>query len=231
MQRAEKSPRSCYHEEGPPAWPGCTSRMEDLDLLGKGALAGLAISASVGPVNVLCISSAITKGRVAGLIAGLGAAAADTLYGTIAGFSISFIIDFLLREIFWVRLVGGLLLIAIGIGYCLKKPKSMRESSDKSAHSDWVTAFLLNLANPTTVLSFLAVLAVLGMGHRHEWWHTLILIAGIFSGAMSWWVTLAFIVGHFRDRFNDRSLLWLHRIAGAAIGGFGAVMMLLAILG
>ena len=66
--------------------------MEGLELLVRGALAGLAISAPVGPVNVLCISRTITKGRAAGLISGLGAAAADTIYGGIAGFSITLII-------------------------------------------------------------------------------------------------------------------------------------------
>lgn len=204
--------------------------MEDLELLVKGTLAGLAISAPVGPVNVLCISRTVTRSRAAGLISGLGAAAADTLYGAVAGFSISFIIAFLLREIFWIRLVGGLLLIAIGIGYYFKQPKPMVKGRGKSesAHSEWVTAFLLNLTNPTTVLSFLAVLAALGMSRQLAWWHTLILVGGIFAGSMLWWTTLALIAGYFRDRFNERSLLWMNRIAGLAIGGFGALTLLLA---
>ncbi len=202
--------------------------MEDLRLLVKGALAGLAISASVGPVNVFCLSRTIAKGRTAGLISGLGAATADTLYGAVAGFSISFIISFLLREIFWIRSVGGLLLIALGMQYYFKKPQSIKQSRGGSAHSEWAAAFLLNLTNPTTVLSFLAVLAVLGMSRPREWWHTLILVGGIFSGAMMWWVTLALVVGHFRERFNDRSLLLMNRIAGGAIGAFGAITILLA---
>jgi len=202
--------------------------MEDLELLVKGALAGLAISAPVGPVNVLCISRTITGSRAAGLISGLGAAAADTIYGAIAGFSISFIIAFLLRELFWIRLAGGLLLIAIGIRYYFKKPKSIKESRSQSVHSGLPTAFLLNLTNPTTVLSFLAVLAVLGMSRERSLWHTLLLVGGIFIGSMLWWTALAVIAGHFRDRVNDRSLLWMNRIAGLAIGGFGGITLLLA---
>ena len=202
--------------------------MQALELLVKGALAGLAISAPVGPVNVLCISRTITKSRFAGLISGLSAAAADTIYGAIAGFSISFIISFLLREVFWIRLFGGLLLIGIGIRYYFKEPGSMKETRVESAHSEMGTAFLLNLTNPTTVLSFLAVLAVLGLGGHLVWWHTLLLVGGIFAGSMLWWTALAFLTGHFRDRFNDHALLWMNRIAGMAIGGFGAITMLLA---
>jgi threonine/homoserine/homoserine lactone efflux protein len=202
--------------------------MEDLKLLVKGVIAGLAIAAPVGPVNVLCISRTIARNRAAGLISGLGAAAADTFYGAIAGFSISFVIAFLLRELFWIRLFGGALLIALGIRYYFKKPKPMEERRDQPAHSDWVTAFLLTLTNPTTVLSFLAVLAVLGMSKERSLEHTLMLVGGIFTGSMLWWTILALVAGHFRDRFNDRSLVWMNRIAGLAIGAFGAVTILLA---
>jgi len=202
--------------------------MEDVQLAVRGALAGLAISAPVGPVNVLCISRTIAQGRAAGLISGLGAAAADTIYGAIAGFSISFIIDFLLRELFWIRLVGGLILIGIGIVYFRKAPKPREERKEKPAHSEFVNAFLLNLSNPTTVLSFLAVLAALGLSRNQTWWHTLVLIGGIFGGAMIWWTVLALTAAHFRDRFSQRATVWMNRIAGLAIGGFGAATMLLA---
>ena len=204
--------------------------MKELELLLHGALAGLAISAPVGPVNVLCVSRTITKGRGAGIVSGLGAAAADTLYGSIAGFSISFVIAWLIREQFWIRLVGGMLLIAIGAVYYFKRPKSLQESTQrKSAGSDIATTFLLTLTNPTTVLSFLAVLAVLGLGEHRHWTLTLFLVIGIFTGAMFWWILLALLAGHFRERFNDRAVVWMNRIAAFAIGGFGLITMALAL--
>ena len=203
--------------------------MKVLELLLRGALAGLAISAPVGPVNVLCISRTITKGRLAGLVSGFGAAAADTIYGAIAGFSISFIISWLIEKLFWLRLVGGALLIAIGIVYWFKKPKSLKESSgNEDVHSDFVTTFLLTLTNPTTVLSFLAVLATLGLGEHRPAKLSFFLVLGIFSGSIIWWSFLAMISGHFRDRFTDRTVVWMNRIASFAIGGFGLVTMLLA---
>ena len=89
-------------------------------------------------------------------------------------------------------------------------------------------AFLLNLTNPTTVLSFLAVLAALGMSQERAWWHTLVLIGGIFAGAMVWWTILALVAARFRDRFDRRAQVWMNRIAGLAIGAFGAITILLA---
>ncbi|MBZ5725590.1 MAG: LysE family translocator [Acidobacteriia bacterium] len=204
--------------------------MTELELLLRGLVAGIAIAAPVGPVNVLCISRTIAKGWKAGLISGLGAAAADTFYGSIAGFSITLVIQFLVRELFWIRLCGGILLVTIAVVYYFKPPQHLdgrkRESADTS---DFAAALLLNLTNPTTVLSFLAVLAALGMSQHKSWGLTLFLVLGIFGGSMLWWIALTGVVHRLRHRFNDRSMLWMNRIAGLAIGGFGAVTLILAL--
>jgi threonine/homoserine/homoserine lactone efflux protein len=202
--------------------------MKQLELLLRGVLAGLAIAIPVGPVNVLCISRTLTGGRAAGIISGLGAATADTFYGAIAGFSISLVINFLIREKFWIRLVGGAVLILIGIAYWFKRPKSLKEEAEESSHSAYVTTLLLTLTNPTTVLSYMAVLAALRLGEPRPWTMTLFLVLGIFCGSMLWWIVLAMIAGHFRDRFDDRAVAWMNRIAAFAIGGFGVFTMAIA---
>jgi threonine/homoserine/homoserine lactone efflux protein len=202
--------------------------MHAIELLLRGVAAGVAISAPVGPVNVLCVSRTITKGWPAGIVSGLGAAAADTVYGSIAGFSISIVIGFLIREQSKLRLFGGILLVLLGFWYYFKKPDSLSNRGEgKADHSDFVTTFLLNLTNPTTVLSFLAVLAVLGLSEHRAAWLTLIMIGGIFAGAMAWWIILTGITNHFRERFNDGAMLWMNRIGGIAIGAFGVLMFLL----
>ena len=201
-------------------------------MLIRGVMAGVAIAAPVGPVNILTASRTLLKGPRSGLLSGLGAAAADTVYGSIAGFSISFVIGFLLREERWIRIYGGILLIAIGVWYFQKKPSSLKERRDEGGgHSDFVSTFLLTLTNPTTVLSYLAVLAALGAASRESVWHTVFLVLGIFSGSMTWWIILVMISNRFRNRFNDRTLRWMNRVAGFAIGGFGAASMILGLTG
>jgi len=200
--------------------------MRAIEIVIQGLIAGLAISASVGPVNIFCISRALSKGRQAGVVSGLGAAVADTIYGSIAAFSISYIIHFLIHQEFWIRLLGGSLLIAIGIVYYFRPPKPLETPGDSSRSNFWA-AFFLNLTNPTTVLSFLAVLAALGTsGYRG--WLSLYLVEGIFAGAMLWWILLAVVASHFRQRFNHRAMLWMNRIAGIAIGAFGIVTVILS---
>jgi hypothetical protein len=45
---------------------------------------------------------------------------------------------------------------------------------------------------------------------------------------MLWWILVALIAGHFRDHFDDRTVLWMNRIAAFAIVTFGVLSMLSA---
>jgi threonine/homoserine/homoserine lactone efflux protein len=202
--------------------------MDKLFLLIRGLLAGVIIAAPVGPVNVLCISRTLRKGHRSGLVSGLGAAAADSIYGAIAGFSISFIIAFLIQKIFWIRFFGGILLMGIGFRYYMSPPRKLESETSGSHRSDFGSALLLNLANPTTVLSFLAVLAGLGLGHQRHPSLTVLLVAGIFAGAMGWWITVVLVTHRLRCHFDDRAMRWMNRVAGLAIGVFGLFTFLLS---
>lgn len=203
--------------------------MMDYELPIRGIATGLLIAAPVGPVNVLCIQRTLGRGWKSGLVSGLGAAAADTIYGAIAGFSITLVIDFLLREQFWIRVLGGGMLIAIGVLYYFRKPQTLQAGKEESTHSDFVSTFLLTLTNPTTVLSFIAVLATLGMSSQRSVWMTVFLVGGIFCGSMMWWVLLTGAVNRLRHNITNRTMLWMNRIAGLAIGGFGVVNIIVGV--
>ena len=84
------------------------------------------------------------------------------------------------------------------------------------------------MTNPTTVLSFLAVLATLGLGKHRPMWQTSLLVAGIFCGSMTWWTILVGAVNLLRGRVTDRTMRWMNRVAGIAIGAFGLVNVLLS---
>src|SRR5208337_3716549 len=129
--------------------------MTELEALWKGLLAGVAIAAPVGPVNVLCLRRTLSKGWKSGLVSGFGAAVADAWYGGIAAFSVRIVISFLRTEEAPIRLVGGLLLIGLGIRYWRQPATGTSDNEDESnGGTDFASAFLLNLANPTTILSF-----------------------------------------------------------------------------
>jgi threonine/homoserine/homoserine lactone efflux protein len=89
-------------------------------------------------------------------------------------------------------------------------------------------AFLLNLTNPTTVLSFLAVLTVLGLHQQKSPFEGGALVAAIFVGAMLWWISLALIASRFQNRLTERAMVIMNRVAGIAIGSFGLLTVALS---
>src|SRR5437588_12200438 len=88
----------------------------------RGLVIGFSIAAPVGPIGVLCIRRTLAHGRLVGFVSGLGAATADAFYGTIAGFGVAFISTFLMSQVIWLRLVGGLFLCYLGIRTLLERP-------------------------------------------------------------------------------------------------------------
>jgi threonine/homoserine/homoserine lactone efflux protein len=193
----------------------------------KGILAGLVIAVPVGPVGVLCVHRTIFGGRTLGLVSGLGSAAADTVFGIIAGFGLTFIADWLREYEEWLRLGGGLFLIAIGVSALRKKVIGMAkpERSAENLAAAFASTFALTITNPVTILAFLGIFAAIGFSDRHVTLpHTLVLIAGVTLGSMLWWLGISLGAGRFRRSFNDRTLLWLNRISGTLLLVSGAVL-------
>jgi len=87
-----------------------------------GLVIGFSIAAPVGPIGVLCIRRTLAKGRAFGFVSGLGAATADAVYGGIAGFGLTFLSGFLVSEQDWLRLVGGLFLVYLGVRTFVARP-------------------------------------------------------------------------------------------------------------
>nr|MBP9637656.1 LysE family translocator [Bacteroidaceae bacterium] len=64
-----------------------------VDILIKGFIIGVVVSAPLGPVGVLCVQRTLNKGRWYGFVTGLGAALSDIVYALLTGYCMSFISD------------------------------------------------------------------------------------------------------------------------------------------
>src|SRR5690348_14026684 len=87
----------------------------DLSFLYRGLLIGFSIATPVGPIGILCIRRTLVDGRATGFVSGLGAAVADAFYGAVAAFGLTAISDVLVRQEMWLRLLGGLFLVYLGV--------------------------------------------------------------------------------------------------------------------
>lgn len=194
----------------------------------RGLLLGFSIAAVVGPIGLLCISRTLQRGFLYGFVTGLGAATADGMYGGIAAFGLTLISTFLVSQQLWIRLLGGLFLLYLGIRTMLTRPSQRTaQSRDSSFFGAYVSTWLLTLTNPLTILSFAAIFAGLGVGvsSRSGLAATLV-VAGVFCGSGIWWLLLSGGVGLLRERMTSGWLTWINRCAGAALTIFGLVAII-----
>lgn len=194
----------------------------------RGLAIGFSIAAVVGPIGVLCISRTLQRGFLYGFVTGMGAATADSIYGSIAAFGLTMISTFLVSQQTWIRLLGGLFLLYLGIKAILTRPaEQAAKAGGNNFFSAYVSTTLLTLTNPLTILSFAAVFAGLGVGTAGKSNLAAALVAtGVFCGSSLWWLLLSGGVGLLREKMAAGWLIWVNRLSGAALTIFGIVAVL-----
>ena len=198
----------------------------------RGLLIGFSIAAPVGPIGVLCIRRTLSDGRLAGLASGLGAATADAFYGSLAGFGLTLVSSFLVSQQTWLRLVGGLFLLYLGVKTFLSQPAAESgqpvQTRARGLLSAYLSTLLLTLTNPLTILSFAAIFAGLGLAETGgDPLSAGIMVLGVFSGSAAWWLVLSGGVSLLRAKVTTVTLRWINRVAGVVIVGFGVAALIL----
>ena len=194
----------------------------------RGLLIGLSIAATVGPMFVLCIQRTLHRGKFYGFISGLGIATADGVYGSIAAFGLTLISNFLVNEQTWIRLIGGLFLIYLGIKTVITRPAERAATAKANGYfGAYASTFLLTLTNPLTILSFAAIFAGIGVGGANKSIiSATVVVLGVFAGSTLWWIILTSAISLLRSKITPQWLLWINRVSGAIITLFGAIALL-----
>lgn len=195
------------------------------DFLLKGLLIGFSVAAPVGPIGILTIRRTLAEGRLSGFATGMGAAVADMAYGMVAAFGLTAVSAFLLTQSFWLRLLGGLFLLYLGLRIMLSKPATAAGAAEgRGLLRNFVSTFFLTVTNPATILSFVAIFAGLGLGSAQAGAaDSAVLVAGVLAGSALWWLLLSTVVGFFASRLTPGHLQWVNRCSGLIVIGFGLV--------
>jgi len=196
----------------------------------KGIAIGFAMAVPVGPIGILCIRKTLTEGRLRGFVIGLGAATADLFYASVAAFGLTFISDILVSEKFWIRLVGGALLLFLGIKIFRALPKDPKIRIENGGIlRSYLTTVFLTLTNPLTIFAFLAVFAALGLDSELKYFSAAVLVVGVFIGSCLWFLLLGSGTILFRNKLDIVGLRWVNKIAGiliiiSALIAFGSLL-------
>ncbi len=199
----------------------------DVSLL-KGILAGLGASIPLGPVGILVVQRTISKGHKSGFMSGMGAAVADTIYAALAVLSLAFVQRIIGANENWFFIVGGLGIAGLGLKIFLTNPiKQLRQKKQTSRlFEDFISVFLLTIANPGAPFLMLGVFASLGLDIDRQSGipNITIVLGGVILGASAWWFFLSWLISRFRQRFRIKQLWYINRIAGLVIMVLGGVV-------
>jgi len=100
------------------------------------------------------------------------------------------------------------------------KEKQVKEG--RSLLADYATTVFLTLTNPSTIISFAAVFASVGLAETAgSYGKAASFVAAVFTGSALWWVFLSAAVSLARARVTPGAVRWINRASGLVLIGFG----------
>lgn len=205
------------------------------DIIWKGILIGVIVSAPLGPVGVLCIQRTLNKGRWYGFVTGIGATLSDICYALLTGYGMSFVFDYVNKNIFYLQLLGSLMLLIFGIYTFRSNPvQSIRPvSTNKGSYfHNFLTAFFVTLSNPLIIFLFIGLFARFAfVSEGVQVSESVIGYVSIAAGALSWWFGITYFVNKVRKQFNVRGIWILNRVIGSIVAIVSIVGLIFTLMG
>ena len=138
------------------------------------------------------------------------------------GWGMAFVMDFIdnERNIFWMKLIGSVMLFIFGIYMFRTDPrKCIRpvSSSKGTLFHNFITSFLVTLSNPLIIFLFLALFNMFTFVIPGNIFGQCVGYVSIVAGAMLWWVGLTYVINRMRRNFGLRGILRLNRSIGTIV--------------
>ncbi len=194
-------------------------------LFWNGAALGLAVAAPVGAIGLLCIRRTLEAGFWAGFSGGIGTALADALFALAAGLGLAAIAgQWVEHPVF--ALIGAAMLFWLAWSAWHAAPPDKAAPVDaRNLGATAAGTFVLTLANPTTIVSFAALLPVLGLAADAAVMDAAELTLGVFAGSLAWWAVLAGGLSVVRTRMTAGAIQLMNRITAIGIVGFALILL------
>ncbi|KFL53019.1 lysine transporter LysE [Burkholderia pyrrocinia] len=185
-------------------------------------LFGLMIALSVGPVALMIANYGMRAGTASGVRAAVGVAAADGCYAVVAFTIGAMLASTLASHLLLFRVVGALVLLAMGARMLWQALTDRRRTLDGDApppgNRPFTSMFFVTLANPLTILLFYGYATAAAGAHRHWLFGAACVFAGSLAGQ------LVFAFGGSAIGRVVKSPGWLaasHVVAALVVLGYG----------
>lgn len=188
----------------------------------KAFAVGLVLAIPVGPMALLCIQRSLHFGFAAGLTTSIGIALADGIYGLVGILGLSVVSNFLFEYEMPLKIAGGCFLAFLGIRILLQSNQIKKTGELPESKGHWagfVSAFILTLSNPMTILAYVAVMAGIEI-NTADFEHAWIFAAPVFLGSFLWWLFLTSMAILLKSRLEDKHMHWVGMASGTLLIAF-----------
>ena len=183
-----------------------------------GFLVGLALVILIGPVFFTLLKTSLQHGVVAGSLVALGIIVSDILAVILCVFGASVYLK-TDESRFYLALVGGVVLIALGVRYFLKKKKPEAEAiqlNTKHYIGFFTKGFLVNFVNPFVFAVWIGIIKV--AGDRHGFDKNLgIYLSGTLLAIFSTDITKVFLAAKIKNILKPEILFVLYKVIGLCL--------------
>lgn len=207
-----------------------------MQIILKGIQVGLLLAILLGPIFFALIQTGVERGLRAGTMVGLGIWISDILFIAITYAGLNYITPLKESEdfIFYVGVIGGLVLIGVGIGTLLTKPPGWEAGSiiptKASYFSLWLKGFLVNTINPFTFAFWITMMSTTVGDEAYSQQEAFLFFGAILSTIVITDFSKVALAKYIRKWLTGKHILWIRRISGGALVIFGVVLMIRSIL-
>lgn len=219
----------------------------------EGALAGLILSVFVGPIFFTMLQLGVEHGFKAAFALALGQWTSDFLYIFLAFWGAIWVEDIIADEVkqatfvWYSGTIGGCLLLLFGAGLLFTKSVSTKpisaegsliddileeeeavtehKVSKKAYFAYFLQGLLINTINPTPLLFWMGLMAF-AINSNYVGGATAALYISVMTVVIVTDCLKIYLAKSIRNKLKAHHFLYVRRLAGLVLGGFGLVLLL-----
>lgn len=207
----------------------------------EGALAGLILSVFVGPIFFTMLQLGVEHGFRAAFALALGQWVSDLVYIFLAFWGAIWVEDIIgdpvkqATFVWYSGTIGGGLLLLFGVGLLLTKSVSTQTSdkieivehkvSKKAYFAYFFQGFLINTINPTPLLFWMGLMAF-AINSKYVGGATAAMYISVMTVVVATDCLKIYLAKAIRNKLKAHHFLYVRRLAGLVLGGFGLVLLL-----
>ncbi|HNP49141.1 MAG TPA: LysE family translocator [Bacteroidia bacterium] len=187
---------------------------------------GLLLAIMLGPVFFALLQTSLHEGFKAGVHMALGVCISDA---TVIAICYFFAAQLNLMEqnksvMGW---IGGCLLIGFGIVNFIKKTKVKEVDDDKkTVHAKFMLqGFLLNILNPAVLLFWLSVIGIVSLKENYTKNDQIAFFGSVLLTVLGTDLLKSFVANRIKNLLKQNVIVWVNRVIGCALIGFGIHMI------